>query len=208
MDVPILILEIGNWRVRCGQERDFKSPVVLAKQQHTGVILAAEKILRGVTVADGILVAEKNIEAGVYTSDCLPLGLLGKEKAIIAHVSRKSLVAGILGAIEDYLNIYDLEGVYMGPHICKDHFIFESMGAELKSLHKMFPEAFQYNNVIWKVDLESIVKIWLKRWSYSGKIWPDGRCTFACKELPSYRRGDMGTLEQKTRLLTTVRRVK
>ena len=190
-------------------EKEVNEPVVLVDQQHSNVLVPGWRAVRGHVVADGITINKHDsLTIGVYTSDCLPLVLLGEEFAAVLHISRKSVANGILQVAAKAMEISKVRSVYLGPHICADHFYFEEMREDLKLLYRMYPNSFAKKNDVWHVSLRTVVLSWLDSGRHMPEVIFDTRCTFEDSRLPSYRRGAMGTAANKTRLITTIRSLK
>jgi polyphenol oxidase len=197
----------GDWKVCCGLAKEYEELPVLAKQIHSANILKVDKKFFTEEKADGLVTRSKGTKVGVYTSDCLPLVLIGEEQAGVLHVSRKSLAVGILKNVSNVLNTHRLKMVWVGPHICEKHFVFENMGTNLEMLWKIHPEAFKKDREVWQVNLLAAVKKQLHEWGYKGKVEEDGRCTFEDLNLPSYRRGDLGKIVLGTSIVTSIQRL-
>ncbi|MGH9858044.1 MAG: laccase domain-containing protein, partial [Acidobacteriota bacterium] len=68
--------------------------------------------------ADGALLTADSAPFAIRTADCMPLVMMTDQKALALHVSRKSLVAGLLDAVPDVIEPTQLTHIFIGPHIC------------------------------------------------------------------------------------------
>jgi copper oxidase (laccase) domain-containing protein len=160
-----------------------------AKQAHSGVIMWVDEA-SPTAVADGVAVHADNAQPLVIrTADCLPLVLLSPEVACVLHVSRKTLVKGLLDQVPNFIVPGQITKVFIGPHICAEHFVFEKMGPEIQEFQQKYPYACRETVTGLSLDINRVVEEYLKSWNVDEALLSrDGRCTFESPELPSYRR--------------------
>lgn len=181
-------ITLGNWRVVVTAQLHGHENVVFPHQVHGDVIILAEECISGETEADGIVVSRSGFKTGVDTADCMPLVILSENKGIVLHVSRKTLIRGLLEKVPDVLLVSDITNVFIGPHICKKHFVFEFEGEELKEFQQKFPAAYEKGELI-HLSLVEAVTDYFKKWQVKESIITgDNRCTFEDLNLISYRR--------------------
>ena len=142
------------------------------------------------TVADGIAArADFRQPFLIRTADCLPLTLITDEVACALHVSRKSLVAGLLDAVDTFIDVKKIRQIHIGPHICAEHFVFEHIGDEVGQFAVRFPSACQTSTTGLHLSLMTVVNEYFRKWKiYDHASIRDDRCTLETLELPSYRR--------------------
>ena len=177
------------WRIEAALLSTVSANVRRVKQVHGNTIVWAEDITPE-TAADGIVARTGFPDPFlIRTADCLPLVLTTPDTACALHVSRKSLVAGLLEQVPNYLNLAEIDTVYIGPHVCEEHFIFEKIGPEIEAFRQKFPFACRQSTAGLHVSLKKVVEEYLKQWGVKkGMVSFDTRCTFEAAELPSYRR--------------------
>ncbi|MDZ4344445.1 MAG: laccase domain-containing protein, partial [Candidatus Binatia bacterium] len=132
------------------------SECALIKQAHGNKIIVRQDIDSG-SVGDGIITTGES--AAIYTADCLPLVLLTKQMALILHVSRKSLVCGLLEKAAERIDGLPETDVaaYIGPHICRRHFEFAYLGEEAKRFTLKYPDSVYRQNGSWYFSLRRAV---------------------------------------------------
>src|SRR6185503_10097991 len=98
-----------------------QSPTPVAVQQvHGGTIVWADEIT-SLTMADGIAVhADMAREFMIKTADCIPLVVLSADRACGLHVSRKTLLRGLLDGLSAFVPPQTITKVHIGPHICAE----------------------------------------------------------------------------------------
>ncbi|MEX2054833.1 MAG: polyphenol oxidase family protein [Candidatus Andersenbacteria bacterium] len=198
--------QLNEWEVLTGHIAEFPVNVVLAAQVHGANIIAVDEFLSTRPTADALSTTGKVI-VGVLTADCLPLVLTTPSVALIIHVSRASLTAGILDRVGNFIQLRDLSGVFLGAHICEQHLTYSHLGPELQEFAKKFGPALKGDSP-YTISLRAIVHNYLKQWGKESLvILEDGRCTFEDPELYSHRRA---LLEKSSaplpRFITAVRR--
>jgi copper oxidase (laccase) domain-containing protein len=199
----------GNWNVQSLVQDDIEAldnSIVIAEQVHCGEIVTASDIVIGKTKADGIFIDKQDIKAAVLTADCMPLVLTTNDSALVLHVSRKSLINGLLDKVDHFIEPENITGIYIGPHICAEHFTFPEAGEEIKKFQKMFPKAVAVKENIYHLSLRRAVNTYFKKWGIGDAlIKEDGRCTFKEESLPSYKRW-LGSTAPLGRIVTVVSR--
>jgi len=137
--------------------------------------------------ADGII--STGTRVGIATADCLPLVLAGADMALALHVSRKSIIHGLLDNVLTYIEPQNIDYAFLGPHICEYHFSFEEEGEMLRQFCSRFPDAVHFHKGKMYVSLRKAVHHFLRAWNiHPDRISEDGRCTYELDSLPSYRR--------------------
>ena len=139
---------------------------------------------------------------GVSSAYCLPLALVTNEAALVLHVSRKTLINGLLDNVPRVLEPASIRQVLIGPHVCPEHFTFEWEGPEITRFVEKFPDAVEQDQAgVWSLSTRDAVQDYLEKWRISEEqIEEDLRCTFEASELPSYRRKS----EELTRHVATI----
>ncbi len=156
-------------------------------QVHEGTIITATSPSnRG----DGWLLHATASPVAIRTADCLPLILTTATTALALHISRKTLLHDIVPAGLKLLGDEKITGLYIGPHICQRHFIFEEEGAEVKEFIKKFPaataRAAHGTTLSLQIALDQFIAPLLRDESVTKMI--DQRCTYQTHKLPSYKR--------------------
>ena len=179
--------------------------VVFPFQTHGNKIIGAIECVSGQTEADGIYTDDAKHFMGISTADCLPLVLLTETKALALHVSRKTLVRGLVENIPAIINLQEITHAYIGPHICQQHFIFEYAGEEIQEFMKKFPDSFTEKDGVIHISLINTVQQYCDQWELKNiPIHTDNRCTFEDRTLASKRR----TGKANPGIFTVVRKVK
>lgn len=178
---------LGKFRVVVTS--DEVSDAVFLSQKHGATIVEADNVESDTTPADGIIVREGGEPGGVYTADCLPLVLVAERFAVALHVSRKSLVVGILESAREVFKGEKPTHIFIGPHACVEHLTYEYNGDEIKALRQKFPQAVLTRNGLTYISIEEVVLSFLKNWFFDiPDIMQDGRCTVENPDLFSWRR--------------------
>jgi copper oxidase (laccase) domain-containing protein len=168
-----------------------KDIITTPKQAHGNTIVSASSCISGVTEADAIYGDATSKPFGVLTADCMPLVLITDKNAYAIHVSRHTLVVGILENIQTLITKQKekIMRAYIGPHICKNCFVFEYIGEDLQRFIDKYPEAvFEKQNKI-HIDLYKVIQDFLDKQAIpETAITRDKRCTFETGELYSYKR--------------------
>lgn len=181
-------IKLGDWEVSL---ITGKPPVsmLLPRQTHGDIITQAALCVTSITEADGIIGTPHDAPFGVHTADCLPLVVTTDTRAAAIHISRHTLVAGILNNLNKVLDEEELRAAYIGPHICETCFTFKEKGEGIIEFEKLFPYAVHEQNSITHVSLVAVAQKYLAEKNVdTTKISYDTRCTFETLDLPSYRR--------------------
>lgn len=176
---------------------ELTEDITLPRQAHGSTLAQAQDLVSGCE-ADGVVIDRhtKN-RVGIYTADCLPLVLLTPEVALLIHLSRHSLLAGIMQRAAEEIDVSMIQAVYFGPHICPTHFSFAYEGLEVVKFTKEFPAAVYQDAAGTHLSLALAVQHFLTAWGVNITVTSDGRCTYETT-LPSYRR----RREENTTILT------
>lgn len=187
-------INLEGWRVQLYlQEKDVPAGRMVVDGQHGSHIIRESDIREGRLAGDGVFLETRNTCAGVRTADCLPLAIVTADVGLLLHVSRKTLIADLLEAVPRLLPIEQISAVYLGPHICQKHFVFEWEGPELARFRERFPHAVRNDAGKLYLSLVEAVSSYLKRWNIPERIVRrDSRCTVETSEIPSYRRWRIG----------------
>lgn len=195
---------VGNFNLRMEQGGPSECNY-LPVQTHGNQIVSSLQLQTGGIEADGVFIGKDMPKGGIATADCMPLVLFGNDAALLLHISRKTLVAGILDTAKEYIRDFHVTDVFIGPHICPQHFIFEKQGPEIIQFAEIFPTAVTKSK-IWSVSLRDAVKSFLDELGVPpAGIIEDGRCTFEDRGLLSYRRALMEENRiEELRMITNV----
>lgn len=192
-------IQLGKWEIA----HDPAYPVTLARQVHGNGIINAASCTHRITEADGIIGTPSDAAFGVHTADCLPLILTTDTRAIALHISRHTLVAGILDTVMEHIKKEPITAAYIGPHICENCFVFEERGEGIAQFETLFPYSTRQSDSGIHLSLRKVV---IKFLSDVPSVVEDFRCTLETPELPSYRRwraeGEIGDFP---RIITSVR---
>lgn len=179
-----------GWHIATQLLSQVPEGVVGVKQVHGAAIVRAQDIKKGETQADGIFApANFRWPSMIRTADCLPLIVTTQDSVCALHVSRKTLIRELLDEVPAVIAPAEIISVYLGPHICAKHFVFETMGPEIAAFQERFPGACWQREDGLHISLLAAVEHYLAAWGVpveSRQI--DERCTFETPSLPSYRR--------------------
>jgi len=196
--------QFGPWQVllRSG----LPDGCAAVRQVHGGSIVPAHSALPEMP-ADGVFVGDTSA-AAVATADCMPLVMVSATAAVVLHVSRKTLIHGLLENAFSYIPPREIDHIFAGPHICEYHFSFEREGAELKRFREVYPRAVHFHGGRLHVSLRaSLEHVLQERGIHPQRVVFDGRCTYEQLTLPSYRRWqDTGKSGELEHLWTVVKR--
>jgi copper oxidase (laccase) domain-containing protein len=177
----------------------------MPEQIHGGTIVKAQDLARGRLAADGVLVSTPGTLVAIGTADCAPTVITTAEHALVLHVSRKTLIRGLLDNALTYVAPADISRVYVGPHICEYHFGFEEEGELLKRFRYRYPAAVHFHKGVEYLSLRKALRGILAEWGVdTHRVIEDGRCTFEHPTLPSYRRHRAAGLVEPPQGLRTV----
>lgn len=202
---------MSEWRfgnfllgVEVGNPQEFTQ---VPEQLHGNQIVTSLQLQKARLQADGVFIGDGMPEGAIVTADCMPLVLFGKKEALLLHMSRKTLINGILDSARNYTNDFPVVDICVGPHICSQHFIFEKRGPEIQRFAELFPNAVKKHPSGWSLSLRDALRGFLDELQVPPKrIHEDGRCTFETPGLPSYRRQlAEGPMSELGRIITTVR---
>lgn len=196
---------LGNWNIST-IVGNTPTGVVIAKQVHGNTVIPVSSWIDTNTIADGLIGIQDDKPFGIRTADCMPLVLATKERVVGLHISRKTLVAGILEETRSYLRNNNIEEAYIGPHICESCFTFSYKGEGIQQFEKLFPYATETGDQATYLSLVKVVMQFLEEnLVLKENIQRDERCTFENPELPSYRRwiteGNTGPFPQITTVI-------
>lgn len=193
-------ITLGQWEIKTtplpkparwdsGRGEGKGEGIVRVKQVHGSNIVWAEQANIDVE-ADGIAAKREYARPFmISTADCLALVIASELVICALHVSRKTLVRGLLNHVPEFVPPGEMIGTWIGPHICADHFVFERRGEEIAAFGHQFPAAVEKRADGWHLDILAATREYLTGWGLSdSQIYRDGRCTFETLELPSYRR--------------------
>lgn len=193
-------ISIDGWNILLAHDTSDAS-VITAKQVHGKTIIAVPDCVPQITQADGLIGVRGDVPFGIRTADCMPLILITDSRVLALHMSRKTLVAGILDEVVQQLDNEKIKSAYIGPHICEQCFSFLYEGEEIQNFAQLFPYAVQRKNGIVHLSLLNVITRFLESRAVSlHDIIRDTRCTFETAELCSYRRwrlhGNTGKFSQ------------
>lgn len=198
----------GLWQIEEISKSDNRKNILTVNQVHGGNIVKAEQAITDETEADGIfLTRESGIIAGIKTADCAPVVIMTENKALALHVSRKTIVNGLLDNVMTYLEPKEIDYVYVGPHICEFHNSFAREEFMLRRFRLRFGQATHWHRGIIYISLKTAFQYFFNEWEiHPNKIHYDGRCTYEMMALPSAKRDiESGRSGDIARLITTVR---
>lgn len=198
----------GVWEVAEINPGDKADTIVTVNQIHGGNIVRAEQAVQEKTEADGILLtAGSRLVAGIKTADCAPVVVMAENRALALHVSRKTIVNGLLDNVMSYLEPKEIDYVYVGPHICEFHNSFAREEFMLRRFRLRFGQATHWHRGIIYISLKTALQYFFNDWEiHPNKIHYDGRCTYEMMALPSAKRDiESGRSGEIERLITTVR---
>jgi len=178
--------------------------VLFPKQIHGGNIVSTQELTQGSEKADGVFVDQPNTSVGVATADCAPVVIVTEDMALILHVSRKTMVRGLLDNVTTHVKPSEIDHIYIGPHICEYHFSFEEEGSCLKRFRYQYPKAVHFHQGKIYLSLRKALREVFAGWDvHPNKIREDGRCTYEHVDLPS-RRGQGAGYKNGDQELRTV----
>jgi len=183
---------LGDWIVDDSLQSQIDPNVWQVTQEHSGRIVKVDDP----GPADGLITYPGKGPIGVVTADCMPLVIVTPQAALALHVSRKSIIRGLLEAVSERIDTAYISGVYVGPHICPRHFVFDYVGEDIRRFREQFPASVSKSKTGFSLSLRAAVETFLARWSVPvNLVYEDGRCTSEELNLPSYRR----SLDRKER---------
>ena len=197
----------GRWIVSEINDQTTDDQIVKVNQTHGGNIVRAAHITSE-TEADGIYLSiDDDRVIGIDTADCAPVIIMTEEKVLALHVSRKTIVNGLLDNALNYLEPKEIDNIYVGPHICEFHNTYSHESLMLRRFRLRFGRATHWHHGSIYLSLKTALQYFFDEWEiHPNKINYDGRCTYEMLALPSYRREiDAGRSGAIGRLVTTVR---
>ncbi len=195
---------VGNFTLQISQGLPGEFAYV-AVQPHGNTIIPSSQLAKGLATADGIYIGRGMPKGGIATADCMPLIVFGEHEVLLLHISRKTMVAGILKEAKKFMPKAPITAVYIGPHICPNHLLYETQGPDIVQFAELFPTAVQKNGS-WSLSLRKAISGFLDELDIApAAIVEDGRCTFEDKSLLSYRRAlvEEDRVEER-RIITSV----
>lgn len=182
---------VSRWEVETKPASMVSSAVVRVKQMHGNAIVWAEEAQAGGIVADGIAAHHEFTRSFmINTADCLPLVVATEAIICAIHVSRKTLTGGILDRVPDFIKPESIVAVWIGPHICVNHFVFEWVGQDVAAFQARFPSAYEEREDGIHLSNLAATLGYLESWGVpTTAIQRDTRCTYEDDSLQSYRRG-------------------
>lgn len=200
------LVVLGNWRVDIllpGTEE--RQPIFYPRQIHGGNILPGESLMRQELPADGVWLRGTATAGGVKTADCAPVVIVTEEAAVVLHVSRKSIVRGLLQNTLTHIAVKDIDHIFIGPHICEYHFSFDEEDELLRQFRYQYPKAVHFHKGKLYLSLRRALMNVFENWQvHPSKISEDGRCTYEQLTMPSHRRRMDNGEEGKLPLLKTI----
>lgn len=181
---------IGRWAVRSQIVLLEELNKFVPHQVHKADIVAADGTTHLRQEADGVVAICANPNpAAIATADCLPLIICSPQKALALHISRKTVIHGLLDHVKQHLDVASIIGAYIGPHICATHLTFTRQGEEVRQFMQRFPRASSVVGAHTHLSLREVVNEYLVWWGITtSNISADSRCTYETPTLPSYRR--------------------
>ncbi len=199
-------VQLGNWSVAMKLPASSRDDVLLPRQVHGGNVAEADSLAGRQLKADGVLVKEGGPPAGVETADCAAAVITSDKAALVLHISRKTLIHGLLDNAAFFIAPRDINHVYVGPHICEYHFDFSEESWELRMFRYRYAEAVHFHQGKLYLSLRKALAQIFTVWQvHPDRITEDGRCTYEQLYFPSRRRWrEEGSQNQLPLLQTTV----
>lgn len=196
---------LADWKINLRVSPRKLHPVLTTRQDHSGRLCTFTEAANQ-TVCDGVIIKRTDPPAAITTADCLPLVLTTAECAFALHISRKTLLTPLVSQTIEQVANQTMTGIFMGPHLCPRHLVFEYEGEEIVAFKKRFPLACKKlpngTSLSLKIACEELLQPLI---TPATPLVIDNRCTYEDKTLPSYRRwlegGKHGELQH---LFTTV----
>lgn len=160
--------------------------VVLMEQVHGNRVIEVDEKDKGSVIknCDGLVTKDLNIKLCVRVADCLPIIIKTKDKKTHATVH-----AGWRGLKKDIIkNAIKLTGksvkVYMGPHICVDHYEVKDDVAKFFNKTEIKIKRNKKYLDLAKIALSQLTNLGVDK----KDVKISKRCTFEDKNLFSYRK--------------------
>jgi copper oxidase (laccase) domain-containing protein len=200
-------VELGRWRALVLSPEDkITNDLLFSKQVHGGRIVSVECLKNKECEADGIVSdVSDGVVVGVVTADCVPVVIATDKRVVVLHVSRKTLIRGLLENVRNIISFKDIESVFIGPHICENHFSFENKGEEIQEFIDRYPMAREKRDGKVYLSMRQALQVFFDKWGVKNeKIIEDGRCTYESDQLSSYKRWREGESVEKLPLIRTI----
>lgn len=179
-----MVETFGSWKISI--ERDKPTEVLLPLQKHSDVITTSDDFRDGEVIADGVFMSGTT-PAAVQTADCMPLVIMTPDTALALHISRHTLVKGLLDTVPKFIDPESITHIWIGSHICEQHFTFPYIGEKLQQFIDRFPNAITRTPDI-SVSLRKAVQTYFDQWHLDPSIITEvNTCTYE-SALPSYKR--------------------
>lgn len=202
LDSALSEYRLSDWSIKVQLGSKADADIIRVIQEHGARIVASGS--EG--PADGIYTDSVGAPIGISTADCVPLIVVTPNNALALHVSRKTLNAGQLDQVPQIFNIAAITGVFIGPHICPQHFIFEYAGPEILAFAKRWPEAVAKIEAGTSLNLDRVVTGYLNAWHVPDEdIMRVSICTAETPQLPSYCRSRIAEEKLEDSIITSVR---
>ncbi|MAF80531.1 hypothetical protein CL628_00805, partial [bacterium] len=95
---------IGNWEIATVLDKQVPADVWRVKQVHGGKI----NEVGDSSDADGLVTRAGEQTIGIATADCMPAVFVTPKKALALHISRKSIINGLLDAVPNHIKPADI----------------------------------------------------------------------------------------------------
>ncbi len=202
-------LSLGSWEITTKLTAQVEADVIRVQQVHGNTIVWAHEVDTASTVADGLAAHHSFTSAFmINTADCLPLVVVSGGVACAVHVSRKTLLKGLLDRVPDFIQPETIRGAWIGPHVCSDHFVFDWVGEDIAAFQRRFPEACVEKEDGLHISTLMAVKGYLRQWGVRENVLrQDGGCTFEQEIWPSYRRSLRNQQKLKGGVATVVKAI-
>lgn len=179
---------LGGWQIKHLIEPLTTKKVVVTQQYHEGQLCSVDEATRG-NRCDGVVIGRRDAGAGIQTADCLPLVIITLQYAYALHISRKTLLTPLVPRVLTHLGTHVITGIFIGPHICGEHLVYEYEGEEIAAFKKAFPNAYkgvpEGTALSLRAALDGLLKPVITQ---TTPVTVDDRCTYEDNQLPSYRR--------------------
>lgn len=198
----------GKWKIITTAEKIISGREILtARQVHGGNVVRDTHLESGEMEADGIILgSDSTNRIGIKTADCVPVIIMTDGVAIGLHVSRKSIVNGLLDNVMSFITPVEVNHIYVGPHICEYHFSFNEESYMIRRFRYRFPEAVHFHKGFLYLSLKKALLHFFDDWQINKeRVTYDGRCTYEMLNLPSYRQWKQeGETDELGRILTVI----
>lgn len=202
-------VEVHGWKITTDLVSRIPATTLQVRQTHGGRIVWASKQLSIHACADGIAAdREFSWPFMITTADCVPLVLTARTTVCAVHVSRKTVLSGLLHHVPEFIPPPLITDLWIGPHICAEHFVFARRGEEITAFQQAHAYACQETAAGLSLSLEAVIDRYIEEWGVQEKtITRDNRCTYETPELPSYRRALRDNQPLSDQIATVVERL-